>query len=223
MSEKLPSGRGKPILSFPKSAWNWFRKDFIWPLLCIPFLFALLMFFVFDKALFGSMVEGEWKTWNESRRWKDIFEIVHPALLALGTFLGFLGMVKYRKTAFVFLGSLCAFALFREIAGQGWTFVFYGGILILIFYAQRNPEKLALLHESRWTLSFVSMVFFCYALSQLLDRGLVKRLAKPFTETKWPPYSSSIEESLESLGGFFLVLAVLSLFLLAGKNKNQKQ
>ncbi len=68
----------------------------------------------------------------------------------------------------------------------------------------------------------VGMVFFCYALSQLMDKGLVKRLAKPFTETKWPPYSTYIEESLESLGGFFLVLAVLSLILLARKSKERK-
>lgn len=169
------------------------------------------------------MVNGEWKTWDETGRWKDLFEIAHPALLVLGAFLGFLGRVQYRRTAFVFLGTIFAVALFREIAGQGWTSVFCGGMLVLIVYGLLNPEKLTLLHESRWTLSFVGMCFFCYVLSKLLDMGLVKRLAKPFAKTKWPPYSSYIEESLEFLGGFFLVLAVLSLFFLAGKSKEQKQ
>ncbi len=131
--------------------------------------------------------------------------------------------MKYRKTTFIFLGSLCAFALFREITGQGWSTVLYGGILLLIVYARLKPEKLTLLHESRWTLSFVGMGFFCYAFSQLLDRGLVKLLAKPFTETEWPPYSSYIEEGLESLGGFFLILSVMSLFFLVGKSREQNQ
>ena len=221
MSENLSSGKIKYLLSFPKSVWIWFRKDFIWPLLLFPFLFALQMYFVIDEKLFGTMVDGKWKTWDETKRWKDLFEIVHPGLLALGVFLGFLGRVEYRKTSFAFLGSLCAIALFREIAGQGWSTVFYGGILLLIVYARLKSEKLTLLHESRWTLSFVGMGFFCYALSQLLDRGLVKRLAKTFTETKWPPYSSYIEEGLESLGGFFLVLSVMSIFFLVRKSREQ--
>lgn len=167
------------------------------------------------------MVDGEWKTWDETKRWKGLFEIVHPALLVFGVFLGFLGRVEYRKTTFTFLGTLCAFALFREIAGQGWSTVLYGGILLLIVYAHLKPEKLTLLRESRWTLSFVGMGFFCYAFSQMLDRDIVECLTRPFTETEWPPYSSCIEEALESLGGFFLVLSVMSLFFLVGKSREQ--
>jgi hypothetical protein len=211
------SGKFKPLQSYPAAVWSWFRKDFIWPLLLLPILYALLLYFIFDLKLMGEMVGKEWKTWDVDNRWKDVFEIVHPSLLTLGAFLGFLGAVEYKKRVFAFLGLLCGFALFRELAGQGWTVVLYIGILLSIIYARYNSEKLILLHESRWTLSFVGMCFSCYALSQLMDRGLVKRLARPFTETKWPPYSSAIEEGLESLGGFFLLLAIISLFFLKGK------
>jgi len=221
VSENFSSRRIKNLLFFPKYVRIWFLKDFIWPLLLIPFLFALLMYFIFDEKFFGNNVNGAWMTWDRTRRWKDLFEIVHPAILGLCVFLGFLGRTEYRKTTFTLLGSLCAFALLREIAGQGWSTVFFGGILLLIVYAHLKPEKLTLLYESRWTLSFVGMGVFCYALSYILDMGLVKYLARPFTETKWPPYSSSIEESLESLGGFFLFLSIMSLFFLVGKCKEQ--
>ncbi len=221
VSENFSSGKIKNLLFFPKYVWIWFLKDFIWPLLLIPFLFVLLMSLVLDERLIETRVDGKWMIWDQTRRWKDLFEIAHPAILGLCVFLGFLGRTEYRKTTFTLLGGLCAFALLREIAGQGCSTVFFGGILLLIVYAHLKPEKLTLLYESRWTLSYVGMGFFCYALSLFLNIGLVKYLARPFTETEWPPYSSCIEESLESLGGFFLFLSIMSLFFLVGKGREQ--
>ena len=95
----------------------------------------------------------------------------------------------------------------RELIGQGSTFVLYAAIIGLILYGNRDPERIGSLLRSRWAASFLGMCFVCYLSSQLLDRGIVKRIGwLIFWDTSWElPYSSTLEEALESLGGFFLL------------------
>ena len=59
----------------------------------------------------------------------------------------------------------------------------------------------------RWATPLLGMCFVCYLSSQLLDRGIVKRIGWLILwDTSWKPaYSSNLEEALETLGGLFLL------------------
>jgi|GEM_PF-4427111 len=177
---------------------KWARRDFIWGLLVVPVLFIVLVYSLCDANFLG---------WGDSDVFKPLMEIVHPLLLT-----GFLlsSLVRWRLTrdvAFCFLLVLSVFVLARELTGQGSTFVLYAAIIGLIIYGRRNPQRIRSLMRSRWATSFLGMCFVCYLSSQLLDRGIVKRIGWLILwDTSWkPPYSSNLEEALESLGGFFLL------------------
>ena len=84
-------------------------------------------------------------------------------------------------------------------------------MIFLVVYGNRHPDRIASLLNSKWATSFLGMCFVCYLTSQLLDRGVVKRIGWLILwDTSWkPPHASNIEEALESLGGLFLLLTPL--------------
>ena len=198
------------LKNFIQALPDWWRRDFMWRLIAWPFLFIVLMYILSDANIFG---------WQDSSVCKNDLEIIHPALLLLTIILSVGGWLKAKDSALLFLGFLAAFALARELLGQGSTFVFIAGIIGLIIYCNRDLERIKTLLNSKWSTSLLGMCFICYFISQLFDRGLIKRiwwLVKMDTSLKLP-YSSNIEEGLESLGGFFLVLTSISLIIHTGK------
>lgn len=189
----------REILRFGSSVFVWARRDFFWALLIVPVLHVLLVFYFSKINYLG---------WGDRNVFKALMEIVHPALLAGFLFVSLLRLWASRDTTFAFLAVLSAFVLGRELMGQGSTFILIAALIGLIIYGRKFPDRIASLLQSRWALSFLFICFVCYLSSQLLDRGIVKRIGwLVLWDTSWkPPFSSNLEESLESLGGFFLLL-----------------
>ena len=209
----------RATLDFLSSLHGWARRDFIWGLLVIPLLLIVLVY---------SLSATNFQGWGNQSAFKDLMEIVHPALLAGFLLVSLLRLWLSRNTAFAFLAVLSVFVLGRELMGQGSTFILFAAIIGLIIYGRRHPDRIGSLLQSRWAISFLGMCFVCYLCSQLLDRGIVKRIGwLIFWDTSWkPPFSSNLEESLESLGGFFLLLTPLAIRLRTKPNsphfENQK-
>jgi hypothetical protein len=183
---------------FPAAVLKWVQRDFIWSLLLVPILYVALVYSLCDANFLG---------WGDSDVFKPLMEVVHPVLLAGFLLVSLLSWRLTRDTAFCFLMILSIFVLARELLGQGSTFVLYAAIIGLILYGRNDPQRIESLLQSRWATSFLGMCFVCYLSSQLLDRGIVKRIGWLILwDTSWkPPYSSNLEEALESLGGFFLL------------------
>lgn len=196
--------KGSAIHRFVDSLLGWVRRDFIWGLLIIPVLLTALIY-----GLSAANFQG----WRDSGAFKPLMEIVHPALLSGFLLVSLLRLLVSRDQAFAFLAVLSAFVLAREIMGQGSSWILFAGLIVLVVYGNRYPDRIASLRCSRWATSFLGMCFVCYLASQLLDRGVVKRIGwLMLWDTSWePPYASNIEEALESLGGFFLLLTPLAI------------
>ena len=143
-------------------------------------------------------------------------EIIHPSLLAGSMLLALVGWLYSRNTSLAFMGVMCAFTLARELGGQGTSFILYIGLLGLITYGHNNLDRLATLLESRLASSLMATCFIVYALSQILDRNVAMRIGRLLLwDSTWEiPYTSQIEESLETLGGLCLLLTVVVLIIL---------
>ena len=195
----------KPALSaFFRALPEWFRTRYLRVLLLIPIAWYVIIYMLADANFMG---------WNNASTAKNFMEILHPSLLASGTVLGLLGFTLTRNSSLAFMGVMCVFTLAREIGGQGSSIILYIGLIALITYGYANRDRVHSLMQSRLASSCMASAFVCYFASQLLDRGVIKRIGWLFTEgTSWvPPYSDQIEESFESLGGAFLLVTVLIL------------
>ena len=192
------------IRSFLSSVLGWARRDFLWALMIVPVLFVGLIYHLSAADFAG---------WADRNVFKTLMEIVHPALLAGFLIISLLRLWVSRDTVFAFLAVLSVFVLGRELMGQGSTFILFAALIGLIIYGRRHPARIAPLLNSRWATSFLGMCFVCYLCSQLLDRGIIKRIGwLIFWDTSWkPPFSSNLEESLESLGGLFLLLTPFAI------------
>jgi hypothetical protein len=179
---------------------QWVRREFVWALLVLPVISSAVVYLLSAEDVNG---------WSDDDKFKVVMEILHPSLIAVFLIVSWGRWITTRATEFAFLGTLSAFVLCREMVGQGSSIVLYAGLVMLFVYAMRNAEKLRGLFPSRWAASFLLMCFICYAFSQLLDRGAIKRIGWLLLwDTSWKvPFSSNFEEALESLGGFFLMLS----------------
>jgi len=202
ISGSLRSGRA--IRSFLFSLPGWVRRDFKWGLLIVPVLSSVLVHRLSAANFMG---------WGDYGVFKSLMEVVHPALLAGFLLVSLLRLFMSRDIAFAFLAVLSLFVLGRELMGQGSTIFLYAGLIGLIVYGNRHPDRIASLLRSKWATSFLGMCFVCYLSSQLLDRGVVKRIGWLLLwDTSWqPPFSSNLEEALESLGGLFLLFTPFAI------------
>jgi hypothetical protein len=194
---RIAQGR-RSVVGFLSSLLAWARRDFLLGLLIVPVLYVVLVYY---------LSEANFQGWGEGKLFKPLMEIVHPALLAGFLLVSLLRFWMSRDTAFAFLAVLSVFVLTRELIGQGSTFILYAAIIGLIVYGNKHPDRIASLLRSKWATSFLGMCFVCYLSSQLLDRGIIKRIGWLILwDTSWNiPFSSNLEEALESLGGFFLL------------------
>jgi len=206
-----PLKYGRALRSFLSSMLGWVVRDFIWGLLIIPILLIVLVY---------SLSAVNFQGWADHSVFKPLMEIVHPALLASFLLVSLLRLWMSRDTAFAFLAVLSGFVLGRELMGQGSTIILYAGLIGIIVYGHRHPDRIGSLLRSKWATSFLGMCFMCYLISQLLDRGIVKRIGWLILwDTSWKlPFSSNLEEALESLGGMFLLFTPLVIH--AGDRSN---
>ena len=195
---------GRAIHRFLYYLLGWVRNDFIWSLLIFSFFLIVLVY---------SLSEANFQGWGDSSVFKPLMQIVHPALLAGLLLVSFLRFLVIRDTAFAFLAVLSVFFLAREFMGQGTSFILYAGLIGLVVYGDKHPDRIASLLRSKWATSFICMCFVCYLTSQLLDKGIVKRIGWLILwDTSWkPPHASNLEEALESLGGLFLLLTPFAI------------
>lgn len=186
---------------------GWFRTNYLWILLLPSVLVSVLVYKLADTNTFG---------WHSTAQCKLVMEIIHPSLLAASVLLALVGWRFSRNTSLAFVGVMCAFTLARELGGQGTSFILYIGLIGLITYGYYNHDKLATLLKSRLVLSLMATCFIIYFISQLLDRGFAVRVGRLLLwDASWEiPYTSQIEESLESLGGLYLMLTVVTLIAL---------
>lgn len=193
---------GRAIHIFLKSLRGWIRREFIWSLLVIPILLIVAVYLLSEADFMG---------WRDHKVFKSLMEIVHPAFLAVFLLVSLFRLWLGRAAVFAFLAILAGFLLGREIIGQGSSIVCYAGLIGLLIYGNRHPDRIAPLLGSRWATNFLGMCFVCYLSSQLLDRGIVKRIGWLILwDTSWKPlHASNFEEGLESLGGFFVMLTSL--------------
>lgn len=192
---------------------TWFRTRYRWVLLLVPAIWSITVYLLADANAMG---------WNDAAICKATMEILHPALLATGAVIAFFGWALTRNVSLAFLGTMCAFALSREFGGQGTSFILYAGLVGLITYGHTRLDAIATFLDSRFASSLMATGYICYAISQLLDRGVVKRLGWLVTwDTSWkPPYATQLEETMEALGGTFLALTVVVTFFLAVRHKS---
>lgn len=183
----------------------YFRDQFIWWPLLSAVLLLILVYLVSDANFQG---------WKHQRTFKELMEILHPSLLAAGVLVSLLGSWLSRDRSMALMAAILVACLGRELAGQGTSIYLAMGLILCIWYANTHRQQVNTLLQSRWTLSLLAMGFINYACSQLLDRGIIRGIGRLLSQnTRWqPPYASNMEESLETLGGLFLLLAAVALF-----------
>ena len=196
----------------PSRILSWVRRDFRWILLIAPILSSTAVYFLSDANVLG---------WQKQSVCKDLMEIIHPVILASLVLVSLQSWRLTRDGAFGFMAVLSAVLLGREIMGQGAGLVLYPALTILLIYGYRRSERIASLLRSRWALSLLVMCFICYAGSQILDRGLVKRIGWLILwDRSWkPPYASNLEEALETMGGLLLLCSAFAVRVAAGKGR----
>jgi hypothetical protein len=194
---------------------GWFLKRYLWILLPLPVLVSIVVYQLAAANIFG---------WHSSAQNKVVMEIIHPSLLAVAILLALAGWRYSRNTSLAFIGVMCSFTLARELGGQGkgLSTILYIALLGLITYGYHNLDKLATLLESRLASSLMATCFIFYAISQLLDRGAAATLGKLLLwDASWKiPYTSQMEESLETSGGACLMLTVVVLIVLVVRDKS---
>jgi hypothetical protein len=203
-----PTQMLKALRQFFGALPDWYREQYQWALLALPLIWGGAVFQLAAANAFG---------WKDPANCHALMEIVHPGVLAVGSLVGLIGWFSKRDPSLMFLVVMLMFVLAREIGGQGTSVILYCGLVLLISYSYSNWKKLATLLESRMALSLMATGFICYLVSQLFDRGVIKRIGWLFTwDTSWKPaYSTQIEESLEALGGCFLLASVVVTLALA--------
>lgn len=183
---------------------RWLREDFVWWLPALPLLVAALVYYL--SAI-------NFQEWQHSWPLKSKLEIAHPVLLFVFLAGSFQGWRIARIYSFAWLTILSAVLFLRELHFFGTDALVYLTLILLGVAAYRAPQNLRALFRNRWASSLLAIGFFCYFCSQAFDRGLWKFVIG--IAMRDPEFDimndSQIEESLETLGGFFLMLVPFTM------------
>ncbi|MFH0945605.1 MAG: hypothetical protein V2A76_10445 [Planctomycetota bacterium] len=187
---------------------HWFRRTFYWWLLLIPAIhLALISYLSHQKVgIFHNEVEP-----------KVLFEVIHPALLVLFTLLSLQGWRLTRQFAFGWMTLFGAVLFCRELHFYGSGPILVGGLLFLLWAAIKKKEERRAFLAQRWAASLFTLSFVSYVVSQLLDRGVFEFIGRVIVwNFRWILlYRSNMEETLEALGGLFLVFTTLTILVSA--------
>jgi hypothetical protein len=195
---------------------KWLYNDFKWPLLILIPVVACLINFLAHQDFLG---------WSANNVLKSKLEIIHPALLAGFALVSLMGWRMYSSAALGGMAWLGFAFVMREIHFEGSDYLMGVIVVIVLGSAWRSPERYVDLWNSDWVVSLLFMGFVSYFCSEiLLDRGLIKQ---PFEllygDPDWKlPFSTQMEESLETLGGLFLFLSGLIFFRAKRKYENRE-
>jgi hypothetical protein len=178
--------------------------SFRWWLLLVPLVTCVIIF---------RLSTMDFQGWSNYSVFKDLMELAHPGTLLVFTFIM---AVRYFISRTYLEGWLLALgvSLFcRELHFWGTGTAIYIALAILFYLGWKNKARLTALTGNRTALSLFCMVFVCYFVSQFLDRGIAKRIGWVILwDFTWEmPHQSNLEEFLEFLGGFFLMLTPLFL------------
>ena len=194
----------KALGRFPGQVFHWWKTSFPNLLLVIPVFVAGLVYAMSSMDLLG---------WSDEVWAKGQLEITHPAVLSAALVLALVGLIIFRDVALRLMLVLCGALLAREILGQGNSWIVYAAAVILIIWAHHRRSALAPVMAHAPASCALFLAFVSYAASQFLDRGLVEKLGRLLSRNPdWELlYSSNMEESLETLGGCFVLVAVISV------------
>lgn len=180
---------------------RWLRHDFYRSLILIIPCVALII---------ATLSSQNFMNWQTGHVLKNVLEVLHPALLGTFTGIMFIGFVARRNQIAGWMALLGSAFFMREIHFEGSDFIMTFILLGIGVTAWRQPSRFTDLWNAPMTLSLIAMCGISYGCSEVLfDRGLIKQPFEIiFSDPEWKlPYSSNIEESLETLGGFFLLLS----------------
>jgi len=195
---------GASVTTFLTYLPAYFKREFIWWLLVVPLTFPFLIYVLSDANVMN---------WGDDDVVKGLMEVVHPSLLATALVASLLMWAVTRDASLGLIGGISASCLSRELGGQGTSTLLVVGLCAVIVYGDTHRNQIETFLNSRWTKALIALCFISYAGSQLLDRGIIKHSVRLATgDDEWQiRFSSNVEESMETLGGFFLLLAVVAL------------
>jgi len=188
----------------------WFAHVFHWWLLAVvPIHLGLISYLSqYDLGIF-----------RDEDATKRVFELIHPAVLVGFTLVSLQGYRLTRSTQFGWLTLFGAVLFCRELHFFGSGPILVGGLLMLLWAAVRQVEERRSFLAERWPASLFTLSFVSYVISQLLDRGVFQFSIQTIRgNPHWILlHRSNMEESLETLGGCFLLLTALCL---AGRRRS---
>jgi len=187
-----------------KTILNWFLKKFYWPLLAIPVALILGVY---------QLSESNFRGWDNSQVLRADMEIIHPVALLCFTLVAFQSWQLTRAYVYGWLAIMGAAVVMREIHFEGSDIIVYTTLIVLWGLAWKRPEKLSELWNNRLALSLLVMCFTSWILSESFDRGIIKNIIQlAIGDQEWDlKHATNIEESMECLGGTFLLFSVLCL------------
>lgn len=182
---------------------HWFIHVFRWWLLPLPLIHIAVVQYIsaIDLGVFADRSDT-----------KDLFEIIHPAILATAFVVAALSFWMTRRFTFGWLTALTAVLFCREMHFVGSGVILVGGLLILIVVAARNPVHRRAFVQQRWAITLFLFCILCYTISQMFDRNTFAHIGRVIVQNESFEilHSSNVEESMESLGGLCLLLSILT-------------
>ncbi|MBN2295677.1 MAG: hypothetical protein JXM70_24815 [Pirellulales bacterium] len=166
-------------------------KKLCWPVLLIP----PIVFAVIAVLLNSGRVDWTLDSW----------ELASPILLGCAAVVALIRMGMSRRPYFAWLSVLMVLLFYRELHWMGSNLIVHVGIVVLMTLAWLEYRRFGDYFASRWVITLLVTMFFCYTISQMLDQRWLKWLPD---EKVW---EKRTEEPMEALGHCFaLLLALLS-------------
>lgn len=178
---------------------KWFFSIFQWPLLVLPCVVAATVYWLTEIDFCG---------FRDYSVLKSRMELLHPAVLAAAVLVAAQGWRLTRDFSYLWLFFAALNFLGREcrIVGHASSELVFLVFAVLVAVAVKKRSAMTGLWLDRTAASLFTMCLVTYFLSQALDRKLIEHVLRPFMGRGWRiPGASNIEETLETLGGMFLL------------------
>lgn len=135
-------------------------------------------------------------------------EILGPAILGVALFVALIIWAVRRDFYFRWWAILSACLLCREFHFTGTGTAIYFAVPLMFWYASANFEAMKPYVNNRWLVSLFVGAFVVYFFTITVDRAVWKFLPN---HAHW---RNSVEETLESVGHFMLLAALIGSALI---------
>lgn len=198
-----------------KAIWKWLHQEFILWLTTIPPLIALTLYLLLQYTFHFE---------NNNIIIIKIMEVLHPAILFLFLCTTAYSWKNYHTQGFKWTTITAAALFMREIHFKGSDIIVYTTLILSWGLAWRQPKYIVDLFSHKIASSCFVMGFLSYVCSESFDRRIFERFFKIYLNnySYRIPHSSRIEESLETLGGLFLLLSAITLLIHWHRNSQEK-